>query len=237
MPWRSLAGSMPARVEWVDYAKGLSIFLVVMMHATLGVESATGHDTSLHALVEWARPFRMPAFFLVSGLFLPRAMARPWRVFFDRRVLHFAWFFALWTIILGLPRFIVAAGEPVAALRMFAFSMIEPFGILWFIYLLPLFAVVTRLAAPLPPALTLLAAAGLQSLELHTGSTVIDEFSARYVYFLAGALFAPAVFALAGRAAASPRAAAGGLAAWAALHTGAVWLGWSAAPKIGRAHV
>jgi len=41
-----------------------------MMHSTLGVEAAAGHDGWLHPLVEFARPFRMPDFFTISGLFL-----------------------------------------------------------------------------------------------------------------------------------------------------------------------
>ena len=31
------------RVDWVDYAKGFCIVMVVMMHSTLGVEAAVGH--------------------------------------------------------------------------------------------------------------------------------------------------------------------------------------------------
>ena len=30
------------RIDWVDYAKGFCIILVVMMHSTLGVEHAAG---------------------------------------------------------------------------------------------------------------------------------------------------------------------------------------------------
>jgi uncharacterized membrane protein YcfT len=34
------------RVDWVDYAKGFCIIMVVMMHSTLGVEAAAGRRTS-----------------------------------------------------------------------------------------------------------------------------------------------------------------------------------------------
>ncbi len=64
------------RVDWVDYAKGFCIIMVVMMHSTLGVEKATGSANWMNLLVEFARPFRMPDFFLISGLF-PRARDRP----------------------------------------------------------------------------------------------------------------------------------------------------------------
>ena len=38
-----------SRVDWVDYAKGFCIVMVVMMHSTLGVEPAAGHEGWMHA--------------------------------------------------------------------------------------------------------------------------------------------------------------------------------------------
>jgi uncharacterized membrane protein YcfT len=51
------------RVAWVDYAKGLCIVFVVMMHSTLGVENVLGQEGWLHTVVAFAKPFRMPGFF------------------------------------------------------------------------------------------------------------------------------------------------------------------------------
>src|SRR5215470_10977119 len=58
------------RIDWVDYAKGICIVMVVMMHSVLGVELAAGQTGFMHAVVAFAKPFRMPDFFLISGLFL-----------------------------------------------------------------------------------------------------------------------------------------------------------------------
>ena len=58
------------RIDWVDYAKGICIVMVVMMHSVLGVEAAAGQTGFMHWLVMFAKPFRMPDFFLISGLFL-----------------------------------------------------------------------------------------------------------------------------------------------------------------------
>lgn len=76
------------RVEWVDKARGLCIFLVVMMHTTLGIEKLTGDTGWMHAVVAFAQPFRMPDFFLISGLFLAATIDRPWRLYLDRKVVH-----------------------------------------------------------------------------------------------------------------------------------------------------
>lgn len=87
------------RIDWVDYAKGICIVMVVMMHSTLGVEAAAGKQGFMHLFVEFAKPFRMPDFFLISGLFLARVIGRDWRTYLDRKVVHFAYFYVLWVTI------------------------------------------------------------------------------------------------------------------------------------------
>ena len=53
----------------------------------------------MHLLVAFAKPFRMPDFFLISGLFLPIVIERDWRTYLDRKVVHFAYFYGLWVTI------------------------------------------------------------------------------------------------------------------------------------------
>jgi len=206
------------RVDWVDHAKGFCIIFVVMMHATLGVEKAAGAEGWMHALVQFAKPFRMPDFFMVSGLFLGLVIARPWLRFLDRRVVHFLYFYVLWMTIqfaFKAPGWMAEGMGPAGVAGEWLYAFVQPFGTLWFIYLLPLFAVVTRLLRPVPWWLTLGVAALLEILPIHTGWMVIDEFAARYVYFVAGYLFATRIFELADWARANRGPALGLLAAWA----------------------
>ena len=85
-------------------------------------------------------------------------------------------------------------------------SFIEPFGTLWFIYLLPIFFVVTKLTRRVPPLAIWPVAAALEMAHVATGWTVIDEFCARFVYFYSGYLFADLrVRAVGSRAGASLR--------------------------------
>ena len=53
------------RIDWVDYAKGICIILVVLMHANGGVEKLLGTETWFNGFIAWAKPFRMPDFFLI----------------------------------------------------------------------------------------------------------------------------------------------------------------------------
>jgi uncharacterized membrane protein YcfT len=228
------AVSHPARVDWVDYAKGICIVMVVMMHSTLGVEKAAGETGWLHHFVEFARPFRMPDFFLISGLFLSRVIGREWRIFLDRRAVHFIYFYVLWVTIQFVFRAPGIAHDAGAAgvVREYLFAFIEPFGTLWFIYLLPIFALTTRLSRFLPPAAVFIAAAVLESLKIDTGWTVIDEFASRYVYFFAGYWLASYVFVLAAKAQARPKLALLGLAAWAAVNGLLVHGGFAMLPAV-----
>src|SRR6195256_2119201 len=122
------------RVDWVDYAKGFCIVFVVMMHSTLGVEQAAGEQGWLHTVVAFAKPFRMPDFFLISGLFLAQVIDRDWRTYLDRKVVHFAYFYVLWmTIQLGVkaPLLVAEHGLGGTAL-LYVESFWEPFGPLRF---------------------------------------------------------------------------------------------------------
>jgi uncharacterized membrane protein YcfT len=220
------------RIDWVDYAKGICIVMVVMMHSVLGVELAAGQTGFMHVLVAFAKPFRMPDFFLISGLFLAVVIDRDWRTYLDRKVVHFAYFYVLWvTIQFGFKAPSFETGWAHVGL-LYLESFIEPFGTLWFIYLLPVFFVVTKLTRRAPSLAIWVAAALLESAHVATGWTVIDEFCSRFVYFYSGYLFADLVFALSDRARARPAWALAGLAAWALINGGLVVSGFSEWPLI-----
>jgi uncharacterized membrane protein YcfT len=231
---RPAAPAADGRVDWVDYAKGICIVMVVMMHSVLGVELASGQTGFMHAVVAFAKPFRMPDFFLISGLFLTLVIDRDRRTYLDRKVVHFAYFYLLWvTIQFGFkaPSFAAETGWGHVGF-LYLESFIEPFGTLWFIYLLPVFFVVIKLTRRLPPALVWGVAALLESAHVATGWTVIDEFCARFVYIYSGYLFAEYVFALSNRARAHPTLALAVLAMWAFVNAGLVELGVSEWPVI-----
>ena len=124
-----------ARVAWVDYAKGFCIIMVVMMHSTLGVEKAAGAEGWMHAVVAFAKPFRMPDFFMISALFLARVIDRDWRTYLDKKVIHFAYFYALWLTIQFVVKApgIVAEAGLTGAIEAYLVSFIDPFGTIWFI--------------------------------------------------------------------------------------------------------
>src|SRR3989454_8029269 len=220
------------RIDWVDYAKGFCIVMVVMMHSTLGVEAALSREGWLHYAVAFAKPFRMPDFFLISGLFLARVIDRDWRTYLDRKVVHFAYFYVLWVMIqfaVKAPGFAADYGWSGAA-GLYLESFIQPFGTLWFIYLLPIFFVVTKLTRGVPSVLLWLAAAALEIAPIETGSVIVDEFASRFVYFYTGYLIAPRIFALAANVQLRPALAVAALGLWALVNGTFVFNGLAELP-------
>lgn len=212
-----------ARLAWVDVAKGVCILLVVMMHSTLGTGEALGGEGFLHTVVAFAKPFRIPDFFLLSGLFLGRVIDRDWRLFADRRVVHFAYFYGLWVLIQSVFKAglitadAVGTGGKLTAFGLhLAEALVVPYSTLWFVYLLAVFSVVTKLLhRRVPPLVTLAVAAVLQMLPTAGLPLLIEEFCGRYVYFFGGYLFAEWIFRFADRVRARVGLALVGLAVWA----------------------
>ena len=110
--------------------------------------------------------------------------------------------------------------------------MIEPFGTLWFIYLLPIFFVVTSLTARVPAPVIWLFGAALEIAHINTGWTVPDEFAARFVYCYTG-------YIAAGTSSRSPRARrasrcsrVAGLLAWGLVNGALVYFGYEQMPFV-----
>jgi uncharacterized membrane protein YcfT len=228
---------MRERVDWVDVAKGICIVMVVMMHSTLGVEKAAGATGWLGHVVEFARPFRMPDFFLIAGLFLASRINAPWRLYLDRKVLHFVYFYALWLTIqfaVKAPGLLPDIGWE-GLVHEYLRAFIEPWGTLWFIYHLALFFLVTRLLKGVPWVIVWLGAAALEIAPIHTGSVLVDEFASRFVYFYSGYVFARYVFDLAEEAAGDRATALTALILWAILNGILVFHGYGDLPFVGLA--
>lgn len=226
-----------SRVAWIDTAKGICIIFVVMMHTVRGVEAACGSIGLMHNVVSFAAPFRMPDFFLISGLFLSRVLVRDWRSFADKRILHFVYFYALWLTIqfaFRAPGIAMESGG-LSVLQQYLGAWIHPWGTLWFIYMLPVFAIAAKLAwmARLPHWLVLAVAAVLQAAPIHTEIVLIDSFAERFVFFYAGYALAPKIFQFAGWIGQRPLTGLIILAGWAVINGFLVFNGgYEAAPSL-----
>lgn len=215
------------RLDWVDAAKGISIILVVMMHSAYGVGEQTGAAGYLHYVIAWATPFRMPEFFLISGLFLSHVIGRDWLRFSDRRVVHYLYFYALWAVLQIAFKVGLGTGDPASALGQIGLAVIEPYGVLWFIYMLAVFSLATKLLHELraPHWGVLGIAALMQMSPIHTGSGIVDQFAEYFVYFYGGYALAPQIFRIVAWAERNTEVAIGALVSYALINAALVFGG------------
>lgn len=87
------------RIRWVDTAKAIAIVLVALAHAVQWT-TLSGLSPDL-----WNRVnvllvlFRMPLFFLASGLFASSVIRRPWPVLWRSRLSLLVWVLLVWTLV------------------------------------------------------------------------------------------------------------------------------------------
>ena len=116
--------------------------------------------------------------------------------------------------------------------RLYLVSLIDPFGTLWFIYLLPIFFVFIKLTRSVPRPVIWLFAAALEISHLETGWMVPDEFAARFVYCYTGYVLAPYIFAVAAEVQTTPLKGIAVLLAWGLANGYMVFAGYAQWPFI-----
>ncbi|MDP4299909.1 acyltransferase family protein [Leptothrix discophora] len=219
-----------SRHGWVDIAKGICIIAVVGLYARNDLEALFGQAGWLDPWSAFARPFRMPDFFLLSGLFLSAVIQRPWRSYLDTKVAHYVYFLVLWVaILLAYDTAVLghepAAGSAIATVKLYIWKLIYPDHMLWFIQTLPAFFIVTRLLHRVPRWLLWLVAAAAMASHVRTGFAPLDNFNAYYVFFLSGHFGAPLIHHLAEKARQRPPLTWGLIVLWAVLNQAAVSAG------------
>jgi uncharacterized membrane protein YcfT len=203
--------------------------MVVLMYSTYSVGEDTGSVGFMHYVIGFTTPFRMPEFFLLSGLFLSNVITRPFARYIDRRTVHYLYFYLLWVAIHIAVKVALGQGDPIEAGRQVLFALIEPYGVLWFIYMLGVFGLVARIfwQFKAPQWLVLTLAACLQIAAIQSPSYIVTQFAAYFVYFYAGYVAAPIVFRFVDEVRALPQLATFALICWALLNGALVFAGGS----------
>jgi uncharacterized membrane protein YcfT len=137
------------RLGWLDIARGGSILLIVMFHATDWLAAYDSSPSIYTQLNLFFRPIRVPIFFLVSGILASDYMDLSWRVLFKRRILPLIYAYVLWGTLNwyffrhyddGVHK--IAFGENLFQLISLWYS---PMIGLWFIWSLPIYIITTKM--------------------------------------------------------------------------------------------
>ncbi len=90
-----------SRLAWVDYARGIGIFLVVVGHTLRGLLNSGLMEPSAVAqfVDDWIYSFHMPLFFFVSGLFAERSAAKGPTQFVSDKLRTIAYPYVVWAVL------------------------------------------------------------------------------------------------------------------------------------------
>lgn len=92
--------SRPPRMQWMDFLRGLSVLLVVVLHANTpdiaGDSLGWWTEVNLHLT-----PFRMPLLMFMSGMLLSRSLAKPLPVYIWGKIAAIAWPLVVWMFLYG----------------------------------------------------------------------------------------------------------------------------------------
>ncbi|KZX22074.1 acyltransferase family protein [Rathayibacter tanaceti] len=187
-----------ARREWVDFAKGAAILMVVYYHTSLylgdiGVENTLGRIKIVFEL------FPMPLFFLVSGLFGSRITTWSFRDLWRRRLYPLLWLYVVWSVLRMAFYLIVPlangglgelpATDPLNLLLLFFW----PSSSYWFIYGLFLFTLgawlLRRVDHRVQVALAAIVGTLFTTGLVNTTNVGWNRIGALFVFFLVGTLY------------------------------------------------
>ena len=187
------------RIDWADYAKGLTIILVVYGHAVVGVAKDVAIDPSVYAYaMKPFSQFRMPVFFFVAGLFAAFSLRRDPPSFVDRTLLPLLYVFVVWNLLQWGARVAFApwANTPIEPWRILLFP-VRPINITWFIWALIAYYLVAYAARRLPTAVIVAVGAILAATPVPDGWFYVYQQSPKFfVYFALGIACSNAVLAL-----------------------------------------
>ncbi|RYD81537.1 MAG: acyltransferase [Sphingobacteriales bacterium] len=156
----------PARLNWIDYARGIAIILVAYRHVYEGAKSS-GVNVEEYIGLEYANiffySFRMPLFFIVSGIFISLSIQkRGIQNYIGTRAKTILYPYFLWGALQLIMQMVFAKyanGQPDPAALLHLFYLPRELAQFWYLYALFNVSMVylfTKFIVKIPPVINLL---------------------------------------------------------------------------------
>lgn len=130
------------RLDWVDYARGMAILLVMYRHTIVGL-TRSGIKVShfVFQLQEVVFNFRMPVFFVLSGVFLAGSLKkRSLTSIFNKKASTLLYPYVIWSVVLITFQIIFSAyTNSSRTIKDFSYILLQPRELDHMWYLLALF--------------------------------------------------------------------------------------------------
>jgi fucose 4-O-acetylase-like acetyltransferase len=187
---------MNNRTDWVDYAKGIGIILVVYGHLlSSGYHAELGIPDRFFGLSDSIiYGFHMPLFFLLAGLFVEKSLqGHGVHNYLGNQLRRLVYPYFIWSILQLSVEVIFSSYTQKGARLSDIFALVyQPWGQFWFIYALFLMQLVYVIVRGLTRfALLILGilAVGLFLYPIRIDIAAISPFSTHLIFFISGILF------------------------------------------------
>ncbi|WP_158251171.1 acyltransferase family protein [Cryobacterium sp. Y11] len=197
----------PENREWINFAKGAAIILVVVYHSSLFLNDVdlAGSTTRLRVVLSY---FPMPMFFFIAGLTSRRMLTWSFRDLWRRRLLILVYLYLLWSLLqvlfyLVVPYLRLTDTTPTDLLTI-ALLPVWPTSSNWFIWALAIFTLLAWLLREVPVRVQI-GVAGLLAVLATTPNMLDfdnvgwDRVAANFFFFVVAVYFPHTAYRLAAR--------------------------------------
>jgi uncharacterized membrane protein YcfT len=184
--------------DWIDFAKGIAIVLVVLYHSSLFLSAfdLAGSTGRLRSVLSF---LPMPIFFFIAGLTMRRMLTWSFADLWRRRLQALVYLYVLWSLIrvvfyLVVPHLRGTESSPTDPITI-ALLPIWPTSSYWFIWAMVLFTLGAWLLRKMPPAIVIPVAALVALASTTVGGLDLnnvgwDRVMQNFVFFVT-AIFIP----------------------------------------------
>ncbi len=193
--------------EWINFAKGAAIVLVVLYHSSLFLNDVglAGSTPRLRLVLSY---FPMPVFFFIAGLTARRMLTWNLKDLWRRRLLTLVYLYLLWSIIrvvfyLIVPHLRGTERSPTDLINI-ALLPVWPTSSYWFMWALAIFTLLAWLLRGVPVRVQLVLVGALAVLSTTSGlldfnNVGWDRVASNFFFFVIAIYFPHTVYRLAAR--------------------------------------